>query len=53
MSDKERQQLEIINENLITLARNQAILYSEISLIKYSLNKLQEVDQVQDNKVRI
>jgi hypothetical protein len=48
MSDEEQRLLEFINENLVTLARNQAVLYSEISLVKCSLEMRQGMDNVNE-----
>jgi hypothetical protein len=48
MSDEEKKQLEIMNKNLVALARNQAILYSEISLIKSILKTQQGANYVKE-----
>lgn len=52
MSDEVKKQLEIINENLVVLARNQAILYSEISLIKCSLKMQHGTNNVKEKIVQ-
>lgn len=39
MCEEEKKQLELINRNLVTLAMNQALLFSEMQAIKNNFNE--------------
>jgi len=52
MGDQEIEQLKIMNQNLVTLAMNQAILFSEMKSIGSNLKIPQGVDKVEEITVQ-
>ncbi|HEX3037912.1 MAG TPA: hypothetical protein VHO94_02845 [Oscillospiraceae bacterium] len=49
--DEEKKQLQIINQNIAAVVRNQALLYCEINSIKDSLKILQETDKAENREI--
>lgn len=49
MCDEEKKQLELINRNLVTLAMNQALLFSEMQAIKNNFNETHHFQESDKN----